>query len=245
MSNEKSVEFNPELYKSIKEKILKLTFEGEDGGLYEDLVFNYEEVCYYDEECLEHDYEGYIERANDETNPYNMFKILKLYRNFIIKKKEETVEPVKMCWSKFAYFERLFGQHNQSERSEEHISEEPDVVKPIRNAPAEIYEWIPPDGEDGLPDFHDDEDHERYGIFVDKNVDEKVAYTFFRTYFARLCLYIGLNDPGEYSCDTYPWYFKITPRYFGFHKVWTDEELFAEAGLTDEEIAEVYRVLPD
>jgi len=251
MTNEKRVEFNPELYKSIEEKILELTGKGDNGGIYEEMVFNYEENCYYDEECLEDDYEFYIERANDKSNPYNSCKILKLNRNFIIKKKDDN-EIKREDMLDLSFQEIFFGENVQPDSSETAISsEEPfeylgaytDVVDSNGNEPAHLYAWIPDDGPDGLPCFDDDEDNERYGIFVDKDLDEKVAYKFFKTYFARLCLYIGLNNPSPYSCNSYPWSYRITPDY-GFHKEWTDEELFADAGLTEEEIAEVYRVLP-
>jgi len=234
MTDEKRVEFNPELYKSIKEKMLSLTGNGDGYSLNEDLVFNYEEVFGFDEEDIGEDY--YEERANDEFNPYNRFKILKLYRNYIIKKPSEKKDINEIAHEDlldFSLSEEVFGQSSSSNSYKE----------PIITETEELYDWIPDDGEDGLPDFYDDEDHERYGIFVDKDLDEKVAYKFFKTYFARLCLYIGMNDPSEYSCDDYPWHFKITPQ-VSLSYEWTDEELFAETDLTEEEIAEVYRVLP-
>ena len=103
-----------------------------------------------------------------------------------------------------------------------------------------FYTWIPGDGKDGLPKFKKEKDNGiSYGIIIDKNIDPKVAYAYFKTYFARYCMSLGKYnqsiDGG--SCE------RTTP-YLGFDKLWTDEELFAKAGFTDEEIAEVYRIIP-
>ena len=241
MTNENGVEFNPELYKSIKEKMLSLTGNGDGYSLYEDLVVNYEEDFGFNEEDIGEDY--YEERANDDSNPYNNCKILKLYRNFAIQKPVEEKPRTKEEQKILDEILKDWVLETSDEPVENLGGAYTGVVDSNGNVPKEIYAWVPKDGPDGLPCFDSDEDNERYGIFVSKDVDEKVAYKFFKTYFARLCLYIGMNDPSDYSCDTYPWYFSITPQVSLYHE-WTDEELFAETDLTEEEIAEVYRVLP-
>ena len=251
MSNEKRVEFNPELYKSVKEKILELTGSGEEGGIYEDMEI-IQEDHYYDESCGE---EFYQQELKNMDNPYNCYKLLKLksldgnYNHNSLNELELTEEE-----SQARYIKQSKLSDEQKSMLQEWFDHDNEmgIGKPVKKCNAYIdkngnksdgfYTWIPQDGPDGLPDFveHDTE----HSIFISKDVDEKVAYAFFKTYFARLCLYIGVNSPGEYDSYTYPWSYYITPGYFGFHKEWTDEELFAKAGLTDEEIAEVYRVLP-
>ena len=102
----------------------------------------------------------------------------------------------------------------------------------------DFYTWIPENGKDGLPKFKDPNKPATFGLVIDKDVDPKVAYSYLRTYFARYCMSLGkYNHHLDSSC-------LVTTPLVSFDREWTDEELFAEVGFTDEEIAEVYRIIP-
>jgi len=102
-----------------------------------------------------------------------------------------------------------------------------------------FYTWFPKDNDEGLPNFRTKTpgDDIRYGVIVDKNVDPKTVYKFFKTYFARYCMAVGKfnQDVGAGA---------ITTPNMDFSQEWTDKQLFNEVGFTDEEIAEVYRIIP-
>ena len=57
---------------------------------------------------------------------------------------------------------------------------------------------------------------------------------FFKTRFVRYCILLAHSSGGD-GTEGIPC--------LDFRKKWTDEELFADAGFTDEEIAEVYRIM--
>jgi len=106
----------------------------------------------------------------------------------------------------------------------------------------DFFTWIPGNNDDGLPKFDKEkpsDNKEYFGIIIDKDVDQKIAYSYFRTYFARYCMSLGKFNQNIKTGNC----IKTTP-YFGLHKEWTDEELFKKVGFTDEEIAEVYRIIP-
>ena len=100
----------------------------------------------------------------------------------------------------------------------------------------DLYTWVDVNGENGLPKLKYP-NKPTYGAMIDTDVDPKVAYTFFRTYFARFCMSIG-KQCRAVGCGV-----ATTPK-LELNKVWTDEELFELAGFTNEEIAEVYRYIP-
>ena len=101
-----------------------------------------------------------------------------------------------------------------------------------------FFTWCPVINEDGVPVYKRSIGKD-FGIIIDKDIDEKDAYTYFTSYFARFCMALGKNSHrvlGSKCIDTTP--NMIT------NKAWTDAELFEAAGFTDEEITAVYNIIP-
>jgi len=213
MTNVNRVVFNPELYKSIEEKVVKLISESFDP-IFDEMVIHWED-------CEENEYVG---------NPYNYCNILKLNGEFGNYNHNSANELEKPPRELSELEEMMFGKPDVN------IKKSRAYIDVNGNESDGYYTWVPQNGDDGLPDFVEN----GYSIFINKDVDEKVAYKFFQTYYARLCLYVGKNqsnDNGIHNC------YEVTP-YVDFTKEWTDAELFKLAKFTDEEIAEVYRVIP-
>ncbi len=103
-----------------------------------------------------------------------------------------------------------------------------------------FFSWISVDGIDGLPSFQNNRDKTKFdfGLVIGKDMDHKVAYSYFKTNFARFCMALGKHNHAVLgsSCE-------LTTPIVDFSVQWTDEQLFDLVGFTDEEIAEVNRVI--
>ncbi len=82
------------------------------------------------------------------------------------------------------------------------------------------------------------------GIKVNSSVEVENCVAYFQSYFARFCASLH-----KYNMDLHAGRSANSTSSFvpvvDFSKAWTDEQLFDLAGFTEEEIAEVYRVIPE